>query len=289
MRKNLLSTLMCLVTFTMMASAQNYTFSKRTETYTPITGGTAITRNINLGFDVTIDGVKSSTLQTSQYYGQIGTKKPLQFSGFYAEVQDGSQTYTITGNAGDRIVKLQYQNVVFSHDQSNGDYVNFQIWIYEKDNALELHMGTSRVNYPTLDYYYNIPKGPGIGFKNMWLAGSPANPTIDTAVDAYLNGTPTNGQVYRFAPATTSIANTTKTQSNISLYPNPGNGIFSITVTKAEQHIITVYDMLQRKILQQPLDKEINTINISKLHAGNYTIQVSDNNQVLKTFKYLKQ
>lgn len=289
MIRNLLSTFMCLTTFAMMANAQNYSFSKKTETYSSITGGSPITRNINLGFDITIDGVKSDTLFTSEYFGQIGTQKPLQFYGFYADVQDGNQTYKVTGSPGNRIVKLQYDKVKFAHNNWGPDYVTFQIWIFEKDNALELHMGASSISDPTLDYYFHTPAGPGVGFEKMWLKGSTSNPAIDTPDETYLNGTPASGQVYRFAPVTTSINTAKKQQNNIQLYPNPGSSNLNITVEHKGKHYVTIYDMLQRKVLQQPLYTEFNTINISRLQTGNYTIQVSDESRVLSTFKYHKQ
>ncbi|MEZ5016923.1 MAG: T9SS type A sorting domain-containing protein [Flavipsychrobacter sp.] len=288
MKKLLLGVFLCSTVLTTKTNAQGYTFKAKTDTYTPITGGSAITGTINLGFDVTIAGVKSSTLHTATYFGQIGTKTPLQFSGFNAEIQDGAKTYSITGNPGDRIVKLQYDKVKFSHNAFGPDYVTFQIWIYEKDNALELHMGASNITNPTLDYYYNTPKGPGVGFSNMWLKGSPANPSTDMS-DNFLNGTPANGQVYRFEPATTNISTTINDQNNIQLYPNPGNGLITIAVANNSNSYATVYDMAQRQLIQQPLTQKNNQINMAHLQAGLYTITVSNKDGVQKTFNYVKQ
>lgn len=290
MKKALLTILVCTSILSMKSVAQSYTFSKRTETYAPISGGTSITNNISLGFDVTIAGVKSSTLKTDAYFGQVGTATPLQFSGFYAEIQDGSKTYLVTGNAGDRIVKVQYDKVKFSHNAWGSDYATFQIWIYEKDNAIELHMGPSSVSNPTLAYYYNTPKGPGIGFEKMWLSGSPSAPTVDTAT-TYLTGTPASGQVYRFAPPTTSIGTAAqKGSANISLYPNPGNGKVNISATASlEGSHLTVYSADGKVVLEQNIQNATTSVDISKLANGIYSFNVSKKDGTTVTKTYIKQ
>lgn len=291
MKKLLLGILLCSTTATLKTVAQGYTFLKKTESYTPITGGASLKTSgvdtISPGFDVTIDGVKSSDIYVAT--GVVGTKIPTQFKGFYADLQDGTSTYKVTGSAGNRIVKLQFTGIKFAHISWEPDYVTFQIWIYEKDNALELHMGPSTITQPDLGYYYQLG-GPAIGFKGMWLKGNESNPTTDTSSNTYLTGTPASGNVYRFAPTAAGIGTTTGEKDNISLYPNPGNGIITIDIDKNDdKSYAIVYDITQREIQRQKLTNRTNRIDISQLQAGSYIINISNDDGIQRAFKYVKQ
>ncbi len=263
----------------------------KSETYTPISGGTSINSSsldsISPGFDITIDGLKNSKLYLA--IGVIGTKVPTQFKGFYADLQDGTSSYKVTGAAGNRILKIQFTNIKFAHIAWEPDYVTFQIWVYEKDNALELHMGPSVITQPDLGYYYQLG-GPAIGFKNMWLKGNQSNPTTDTTSGTYLTGTPANGNVYRFEPYTTGINTASNTNDHISLYPNPGNGIITInTSSNNHETYAIIYDITQREIKRQELTYKSNKIDISSVQPGNYIITIKNKEGAIKTFSYVKQ
>lgn len=280
MKKILLYAIVCLLAFTQKTNAQAYTFSKRTETYNAISGGSALSSSIKLPFHVTIDGVKNDSLYISTYFGTISTKKKSgEFNAFVAEIQDGTRTYAITGTAGDRIIKLQFDKQKFSHLTWTSDQVTFQIWLYEKDNAIEMHMGSSTVSQPTLAYYFHSPEGPAIGLKNMWLTGTPSNPATDTSTtETYMSGTPANGQVYRFEPSTTSISNTHKNMNGFTIYPNPAKRKVHIVFDRPESSsTISITDLTGKTILEKQVNGTSSTeFNISELPAGSYIINLSN-------------
>ncbi len=288
MKKALLFALGCLLIITQKVNAQGYTFSKSTGTYTPITGGTAFAANstINLPFDVTINGVKNDTLHISSYFGAISTKKKSGvFNAFIAEIQDGTKTYSITGTAGNRIIKLQFDQHKFSHLTWKSDYVTLQIWVYEKDNALELHMGSSSVPEPDLAYYFHSPEGPAIGLKNMWLVGTPSNPTIDTSTgETYMNGTPANGQIYRFEPSANSISNTQKHNSSIAVYPNPANNKVQVSWSKALKNPqLSITDISGKEVFSKEIDQQTKSVEVTlpNIPAGTYLLNIHHNEGVV--------
>jgi len=57
--------------------------------------------------------------------------------------------YQITGEAGKRIFKLEWQNAGFKND-ALAQYIHFQLWLYEENNDLEIHFGP---NSPVADIY----------------------------------------------------------------------------------------------------------------------------------------
>lgn len=64
-------------------------------------------------------------------------------------------TKIVEGENG-RILKVQYKNWGFYNDIMEDfiseDYVNFQVWLYEEDNMIEIHYGSSNITQPELDF-----------------------------------------------------------------------------------------------------------------------------------------
>lgn len=130
------------------------------------------------------------------------------------DVGTGAIAYQTEGNAGDRVFSIEYRDVRLARDTSK--YVNFQVRLYEKDYALELHMGP----HSKVDASADLQLGPYCGvhqlnsvspidFKDaLNLVGDPADPEQHyfSGRDAsYLNyrleALPTEGQVIRFSPS----------------------------------------------------------------------------------------
>jgi hypothetical protein len=77
----------------------------------------------------------------------------------------------------------------------------------------------------------------------------------------------------------------------ISVYPNPNNGVLSISLT-AELSLnssLEVYDSMGKLVVKQLLENELNSINISNLDNGMYTFKVLNNSSTIKIGKLIKQ
>jgi hypothetical protein len=83
----------------------------------------------------------------------------------------------------------------------------------------------------------------------------------------------------------------TKENSNnnlIELYPNPGNGVFSIFIDKTLPNgKVDIFNMLGESIYMQPFDKGKTDINISYQPNGIYIYQIKTDKEIINTGKII--
>src|SRR5690606_16680480 len=82
-------------------------------------------------------------------------------------MQEGTVSSFLDGSFGDRIFKLEYDNAGFSIEHiPRKSYINFQIWLYERDGAIEMRYGPKGVNvgvqYKKIGIYFGDVMGIGI-------------------------------------------------------------------------------------------------------------------------------
>jgi hypothetical protein len=190
------------VSFAISAKAQfNYTFSKDTAVYAPLTSGISLNGNtkwddesymVPLGFTFTMDdsttadiGINSMNFFSTDTMGMMNT-----FLVFTADMHDkGADTstmshspirYEITGTAPYRIAKIEVANAGFydEYDQYStaDDSVSFQVWFYETSNIVEMHFGPSYMLHFE-DYMYNDSGVVNMGYlKHLdWNNGNVEN------------------------------------------------------------------------------------------------------------------
>jgi hypothetical protein len=274
--KKLLLFILTILGYTTIKAQGNYTFSHSTMAYTELSGGTQLFPvgffdTLALGFDFMLDGRTNDTLKLRPK-GTISadtvyTLAERTFEPFGGEHGQGSYSYLIEGQPGNRIVKLQYKNVKFDHDMTGADRINFQVWLFETDNAVEVHYGPSTILNPDWDYYYQ-ETGPYVGLIDFKLKGPVANPVTDTAIGTRLTGTPPNGTVYRFLPSGTSVKQLEYSEFKINVYPNPANDVLYLPQS-AEA---TILDITGKKIAQTKTSNQ-NAIDISSLTPGIYILR----------------
>jgi hypothetical protein len=233
-----------------------YTFSHKMEAYTELTGGTTLTGVIPavpVPFPFTLAGTTNDTIFLM--YQNIKTdysSSSASFTAFGAELVNGVRSYEVTGAMGQRILKVQYKDMNFAHDFNLSDTINYQVWFFEADDAVEVHFGRSNIQNAVWSYYYN-ESGPYVGLYqfvgsvpyNYTLKGDPAAPAADSATGR-LQGTPSNGQVYRFAPQTSGVAE--PRQFSASVYPNPSKGSFYVVTHRQTTCDIRIWNTLGRVV-----------------------------------------
>lgn len=91
--------------------------------------------------------------------------------------------------------------------------------------------------------------------------------------------------------ACTAIENLDVTDSEISIYPNPNNGILNIEISTnlVSNTSLLIYDALGKIVVNQVLLNEINTININDLDNGIYVYKILDKSNIIKIGKLIKQ
>lgn len=161
---------------------------------------------------INIEGSGFTYFDPSYYYLMLPFTVKLQSKG--SSGNNSPISYQTTGAIGSRILKIQWKNAGFYYDTTST--INFQLWLYESSNNIEVHIGPNDVPNPSLVYQENGSDGPVIGVFHYTsasyctystaLTGTPANPTGVTATGNInlfansLSSTPSDSQVYKFEP-----------------------------------------------------------------------------------------
>lgn len=316
--KKLLLSLVALLCLQVSASAQ-YTFTKTTGTYTNLTGGTVASflgwdenqYTIPIGFTFRIGGL-SYTSAVIYANGQLLFTSPNSTTkgifGFDADLMDrgGLATlspisYLTTGVAGSRILKVEWRNAGFydlmgstpgnSYPYPN-DFVNFQIWIYEGNNRVEVRIGSSNITASNSSDIFGATGGPTVGvisnilanpnrYTGVVLQNQAATPTAVTLTNAntipQLTGVPASGTIYRFNSTVNGVSDALE-NAGVSVYPNPATDILTIEGLTAKQGTATlkIYDLLGKVIVSQELAISKNMpVNVSALAKGTYFLELT--------------
>jgi hypothetical protein len=308
--------------------AQDYTFVKTTETYVDLENPTSLNNGLTwsypnytipIGFDFHFFNQYINTFYINELFdasilinsdevnGNVAALVPfganLMDRGYdinLSEPTDGSLStlsYQTIGDIGSRIFKMEWNNVGFSGDIWDyefmaTDYANFQLWCYESSNIIELRFGESYFEHFSSSFYDET--GPLIGLfpsinedgptqNGLILQGSALNPTmLNTMSTVFLNGTPPNGTVFKFTPTTANIQEENN-QQLCKVYPNPTSDLFEIKEIENLQ-IGYIFDGYGR-IVKEFKNKNIS---IKELESGIYFIKILDNQNRILTNKIIK-
>ena len=210
--------------------AQSYSFSQSKGLYTHLENGTSINAEkvwsgfqsfsipIGFSFDYIDSTFTSVSLEATgrlifdenhYYYADMFVVAGMQDKG--TENSLSPLSYELSGTIGDQVLKIEINNATYKKDLSST--INYQIWLYENNGTIELHMGPNSIEHPetTLD------RGPFSGVFNMIsfspttyaygyaLLGSSESPSdttfVGTGTNSFgltLDGVPVDSSIYRF-------------------------------------------------------------------------------------------
>ncbi len=201
------------------------------------------------------------------------------------------------GTIGSRICKIEWRNAGFfsGSNDANGnriDYLNFQLWLYETSNVIEVHFGPKSITEALIDFedqtgsfvglmhHSDCSIGNILGHQIM-LEGTPVSPSFYDNVYSFgdtllfLNGFIPPLTVYRFTPALTTSQEELTSVSSFSIIPNPAKDQLLLVREGDQASEITravIVDMNGKILLS---DLAFNQeVSISHLHSGMYFIQV---------------
>ena len=130
-------------------------------------------------------------------------------------------SFISSGDSGERVLKIQYQNAGF-YDEINekgtsNDFINFQLWLYETSNKIEIHFGPNSVKdlnetFDEAGYRMILSKSFDTNefefVETILLRGNPFSPTCNFLEnyifqdedDFFIDSIPPSGTVYSFLP-----------------------------------------------------------------------------------------
>jgi hypothetical protein len=207
------------------------------------------------------------------------------FLGTYLPIDTSStmSVQLIGTTPGNRTMKFQWKNMAPA-DNDEGDFVNFQLWLFEADNSMEVHVGPRHL---TSFASWN-DSGPPVGmflstyslgtfYHQIYLTGDASHPVGSLEYDdvlRHLDNMPAEGTVYRFAfPQQGAGVERLAARSGISFQPNPAHGTARITLPgelAGKQAVLHLYDALGREVMRQEDIADGTMIRDGDLPAGMY-------------------
>ena len=323
-----------LLTCSFLANGQSYTFSVANDAYVSLTDSLSTNLNngmiwddptfeIPIGFDFQFFDITFSTIYLNEIgvggflsstsddrgvhplliaYGADIVDRGADFSGNNPSPASLSPiSYLLEGAPGSRILKLEWENVGFysdlSDDNVSTDFINFQLWLYEGSNTIELRVGSTSVQNPLLAY--DGDPGPFVGIVEAYnfdtdelageaylLSGAAANPTLQpfTSIDDFvtMTGSIPEGTVYRFTRAGgSSSASTVAQHLDITVFPNPAAEMLSISSTNHHFSItgLSVINANGQEVLR--VNDLSPQVHLSGLAAGMYLLKIDTNEGVV--------
>lgn len=202
-------------------------------------------------------------------------------------------SYKLEGNVGSHILKIEWKNAGFFDDDTDEDFTNFQLWLYEGSNNIEIHYGASSVvNY---DAYEENGLIVGIGNfdvntelveESIFLSGPANSPIISSMsnleeLEVYMEGDIPSGTVYRFSTSEPTSLEDWNTLL-FTVFPNPAKDIVNIEGEFAKVNILNVTGQFVKQVYAKQID-------ISDLDAGIYLLELISDNGDKITKKLIKK
>ena len=303
-------------------TAQAYDFNVLTDVYSDLTESTSLTKGmtwedleltIPIGFDFQyFDTTLTHLFMLEGYLGGVLLSDSIERGFVYILTPYGAQivdrgydlsvgvssgglsdiSYKLEGNIGSRILKVEWRNVGFYwelvDDNVSTDFTNFQLWLYEGSNTIEMHYGPNSITQPNLSFEdaegtivalvpkYDVINDKIVEQNGLVLMGDPTAPVLrqisDLAFISNLEGVIPNGTTYQFSLQTTANSEPKLLPLKISMYPNPTKDFINIDYKEGKP--INSIQILNSsgQVISQIIDAN-GTIDVSDLNSGIYIIQ----------------
>jgi len=218
--------------------------------------------------------------------------------------------YLTEGEIGNRIFKIEWNNVGFFDSVGEGDdFVNFQVWLYESDYRIEIHFGSNFITDTNdEDTWFNFD-GPLMAWiyytdceltadePDMLLVtgneNTPNHQFVTTEEFAMLNtqtidNAPNKNTVYQFKPTSVGIEENSYSL-NTNLYPTIAEDMLTSNFGKLpiQEYSIELYSLAGELLKTQNSTTVIETIDIASLPKGSYLIKVNGN-ELNQIFRFIK-
>ena len=212
--------------------------------------------------------------------------------------EDSGIFYQIDGKPGKRILKVEWKNAQLSQSDSTASdspIVNFQIWLFEEDQHIEIHFGDTYYENLLLGYLdEGWFRGPDPKFicKQTFgvnIFGTPDNPSYSWEdysfpTEGALMGLPQAGTIYIIQPNPNSRQFFEQEISeDIDLYPNPVQDELRIVGLRGgfAANLLEIANMQGQVVFSEDLTKSGKTlpftIDLSAANPGVYFVKLRNN------------
>ncbi|NDI98693.1 T9SS type A sorting domain-containing protein [Flavobacterium sp. LaA7.5] len=305
------------------ANAQNYYFAASQQNYSDLENPTSINNGevwdynifneVEIPFDFSVNGEIVSRFLFDDDFFVLLTPEADYFeseegvyyistSSIYMQdrtyssgVSSSPISYTISGAEGNRILKLEIKNAGLELADDNGldedeYYLSYQVWLYEADNAIEFRYGDHNITNieiatdgEPLFAGFGNPYSVNIVYGNIFTPQYGEFTEDTLPLGTTLSEYPSNGTVYRFAPAEVAGIPVVQKQT-VSLYPNPATHTLTIKSDSYTEGVYTVTDITGKIIMQNSISSGNTQVNVESLTSGMYFLNINDNH-----IKFLKK
>lgn len=180
----------------------------------------------------------------------------------------------VVGSGANRILKVQYKDMVTSED--TGANLNVQIWIYEREQKIELHFGPGSSNKALTCGLMLMSPDNSTAYDYSILSGDPSSPVLNNSGSSKINGWPANGTVYTFSILSTGVK--TVAENDFVVYPNPSAGSFQIEGTDVGE--VQAFDALGKEV---NVTQTGTTYTIQEAKVGVYQLQIVSKSGGIRT------
>ncbi|MBX7053047.1 MAG: T9SS type A sorting domain-containing protein [Flavobacteriales bacterium] len=318
MKKILLIVSILIFSQSYQAQVFPYTLNTYQEQYHPLSEAVAITPDsplwddpstgywlVPIGFEFNIMGRTATDIAIidpgCQVAFALGSDTTNVLCPYYADIMNADTdslvsfiVYTTEGEPGNRICKIEWQNIGFYNEfDATGEFNlirNFQVWIYEDTYDIEFRYGPHTVDDGTLIhdqwgspllFFIRDFEIATQTFVDSWsLRGEPSNPTVDVVnlfelpgLEDILLGEPADSTVYHFGTGIVSVNETQELPS------------FNVFPTIAREYVYT-YQPLHEIVRLQVMDESGRLLLDQNLGYGNSAIDISSWSQGVYFFTF---
>ncbi|MCK9256196.1 MAG: T9SS type A sorting domain-containing protein, partial [Bacteroidales bacterium] len=182
-----------------------------------------------------------------------------------------------TLNFGNLIFEEEFQEINISFSNDGGDIIKFtdeEIFVLQgndiEDFSLEFDENLDTLLMPNTTAYLNIKFSPtSLGLKNAELLIN--NDTEQSEFLILLKG---NGIL---------LSKLSNINSNILVFPNPGNSQIFIDLKDTEADIINIYDANAKCVISKTNAKGLINIDTSNLQTGVYLLSIISDNTIVNS------
>ena len=215
--------------------------------------------------------IANNQLYTTGWYEAVSIISPA-FNGFFANGISSAGSTGATSNQADVFVTEQDFDGTFNViDQVQGTGSD--------DKAYDIETDGSNV-------YLSGAFG-GALLNTISFNGAPLS-AASSISDVYFSRRDFSGSFFEVISSTDEPIKQGNQVSTLSIYPNPGTGIFQIEGLESSEYELLVTDASGKIVLQQTIDTESSKIDLTTCGEGLYFAQVrSNSNKELQTFKLM--
>ncbi len=118
---------------------------------------------------------------------------------------------------------------------------------------------------------------------------SPTTTTIYTVTGYGANGCANTFTIEQVVDPCAGIKEVNGKLIRSSIYPNPTTGIFNIAISEiSENTILEIYNQLGQLVVSHKLTRTLQSLDVSGVSNGMYFIKIKENNQIIDSFRLIK-